>query len=141
MVSINIIGLIVSSLKPAGTGNIQIAEAIHKNNTCEKNLLVSHNGSNPFDPWNGLIANFYLEKNIRFVNLDSTYNKFEIPSKECIFLVLKTKDLTKLEAVKFIREQKMIKISESNPNWMNPILALYGGFDIQNNLMLYKSNN
>ena len=133
---INAAGLLAASIKPAGIGNMKITQEIQKNNNCESTVLISYNGSNPYDPWNGLIAKFYMKKNCTAIDLGDANN--DSTQTECTFLVLKMKDLENPVAEDFIKKQNMEKISESIPNWISRILIIYGGFDTQNILVLFK---
>ena len=134
---INLIGLTVASTKPAGNGAIKITEDIDKNTSCNQICLIEKNGSNPFDPWDGLIAKFYLQHDLTTFDLNS-FPASEMLNNECTFLVLKKEDVKDSVVCNFIKQHNLKHVSQSVPAWMDGLLNLYGGYDSKQTLILYK---
>ena len=115
-------------------GEIAITKKIHDLEGLKGINLISTSGSNPFDPWNGLTAKFYIEQNITFSNFLS--NKQFDPIKNN-FLVVKENELYKTEVVEFINNHHLKRITQSIPEFFVPFLKMYGGYPTNNILILY----
>jgi phosphatidylinositol glycan class B len=139
LVFINLTGLIVMTFKPAGFGAIEIAQYMQRNFKDKPVNLISFDGSNPYDPWNGLHAKFYESNNIHELRLNSLneLNRTILKDSMVNLLVLKRKDISKTYALHFIEKAGLVKEKQSIPKWMEPILDLYGGFKNSEILVLY----
>ena len=140
-VLINIVGLITSSTKPAGIGRMKITQFINRKYGNQPINLIYFDGSNPYDPWNGLHAKFYQEKDIREVRLNSLSELNNSLSRQVgiNLLVLKKKQTEKNVCRKILSEMSFKKETQSIPEWMEPIMGLYGGFKNKEILVLYST--
>jgi GPI mannosyltransferase 3 len=124
---VNMIAVIVASIKPAGTSGIRIAEKIYKMDRDKPTDLYYLNNSNPFLPW-GLRTNFYAPGNL--MNKELGINKqIIIPSADKgrqNVLVIKTRDAQNIEIRNFIRSMKMTEKCKSIQEFLIPFLKIYG---------------
>ncbi len=136
---INGIAIVVASLKPADIGRMSITKQIFDLKPTKPINLIAFEGSNPFDPYNFLVANFYMVQDISFRNLnqlndlDSTW----IDNEKQTFLVLKTKDAIKDETQKLLNHLRFKKLGQSVPEPFMPLLKLYGHFPEKEVLIVY----
>jgi phosphatidylinositol glycan class B len=136
---INFIALVTSSLKPADVGRMRITKRIHGLESSKPITLHGCCGSNPYEPWSGLIAKFYLEPNLSYFNLTSVEQIFTESYQEKNFniLVLKKKHLQNEKVQETISKHGLKKELQSIPQCMVPILRMYGGSSTDDILILY----
>ncbi|KPL15114.1 MAG: hypothetical protein AMS26_08565 [Bacteroides sp. SM23_62] len=139
LVTINCIGAVTISLKPADNGLTSITRYIRQHYGDESIRLISYNNSNPYGPW-GLMASFYMEKDMQDVRLESLneLNNIVIHADKVNLLVLKRMDAATDPAQDFITGNKAPKVVQSIPEWMEPLMTLYGGFRVREILELYE---
>jgi len=138
LIAINCIGVVTVSLKPANTVT-NITHHIRKHYGDQSIRLISYNQSNPYGP-GGLMASFYLEKDmqdIRLGSLDELSDTLLLQNRVNL-LVLKREDVTSDPARAFLAGHDAIKEVQSIPEWMEPLMTLYGGFRIRDILELYE---
>jgi len=139
LVFINCIGAVTVSLKPADGGLTSITCHIRKNYGDEPIRLISYNQSNPYGP-DGLMASFYMEKNmqdIRLGSLDALTDSLVYENKVNL-LVLKRKDAATDPAILFIAGHNAPMVVQSIPRWMEPLMTLYGGYRVRDIRELYE---
>jgi len=141
LIAINCIGVVTVSLKPAN--NITtITHHIRKHYGDQSIRLITYNQSNPYNPGGpgGLVASFYMEKDmqdIRLGSLDELSDTLLLQNRVNL-LLLKRSDLPSDPAQAFIAGHDAIKVVQSIPKWMEPIMTLYGGFHIRDIHELYE---
>ena len=119
----NICALTVASLKPAGEGRIAIAHKLNDLIEDEPRKIVFSEGSNPFDPWGGLNAEFYDIYEQRFTKLADVDN---LATTEPHYLLLKQKDLRDPTIVEFLSERGYKNIAQGYPDWILSAMKVYG---------------
>lgn len=74
MLFVNLIGLIMLMFKPAGNGNVKMAEYIQNNYTEHSVTVYAHIWNSPYSigTAKGLTARFYLNSKIHFLDLSET---------------------------------------------------------------------
>jgi phosphatidylinositol glycan class B len=117
---INVIGLLAMSQKSAGLGRMEISKYIHDHYGDKKINLIYCVWANPYDPWQGLKAKYYLEKNMESVKIDRLcYLKDSLLLKNtCNLLVIRKCDRDVKEC-KYVFNSKKIKLLvKSVPDWI-----------------------
>ncbi len=139
LMMINGIGAVTVSLKPADNGLTTITGYIRRHYGDESIRLISYNNSNPYGPW-GLMASFYLEKDMQDIRLASLneLGSSILCEDRVNLLVLKREDAATDPAQDFISGTRANKVEQSIPEWMEPLMNLYGGFRIREILELYE---
>jgi phosphatidylinositol glycan class B len=139
IVAINCIGTVTVSLKPADGGLTTITQYIRQHYGEESIRLISYNNSNPYGPW-GLMASFYMEKDMQDIRLGSLQELGEsiLQEERVNLLVLKREDAESDTAQSFLCDHHASKAIQSIPPWMEPLMTLYGGFRIRGILELYE---
>ena len=138
---INITALVVASVKPAGFGRMVITERIQQMQNGSIINLITYESSNPYDPWGGDIAGFYLPSAMHFRKIDSLkeINADLLKDGERNLLVLREKDVRQPEVIKQISNLGFTKIEQSIPSYLIPFLKIYGSFHTDDILYLYES--
>lgn len=139
LVTINVIGTITVSLKPADGGLTTITHYIRQHYGDDPIRLISYNNSNPYGPWE-LMASFYMEKDLQDIRLGSLEELADsVLHKERVnLLVLKRQDAATHPAQAFITRYNAPKVVQGIPRWMEPLMTLYGGFRVHEILELYE---
>jgi phosphatidylinositol glycan class B len=139
LVAINCIGALTVSLKPADGGLTVITRYIRQHYGEESIRLISYNHSNPYGP-RGLMASFYMEKDIQDIRLDSLdeLNDSLFYENKVNLLVLKRIDAARDPANDFITANNAPKVVQGIPEWMEALMTLYGGFRVHEVLELYE---
>lgn len=141
LITINCIGVVTVSLKPANTVT-NLTHHIRKHYGDEAIRLISDDDSNPYYQ-RGLKASFYMEKDQQDIilgSLEELSDTLLLPDR-VNFLVLKREDATSDPARKFLAGHDAIKVVQSIPEWMEPLMTLYGGYRIRDILELYEIPN
>ncbi|WP_430406580.1 hypothetical protein [Fluviicola sp.] len=137
---VNLIGLSVMTTKSAGLGRMEITHYIHNHYGKQKVYLINTPFANPYNPWGSLPEKFYLEKNIRFQQIDNLANLSDTlfqPGKINL-LVLRGYDIDhnylpgNIEKMGFKLEVQSISKKEQS---MNRYVKGFENFDV---LYLYK---
>ena len=86
------------------------------------------------------MASFYMEKDMQDIRLESLEELADsVLQKETVnLLVLKRKDAANGPAKVFITGHHALKVAQSIPRWMEPLMTLYGGYRIRDILELYE---
>lgn len=139
LVAINVIGAVTVSLKPADSGLTTITRYIRQHYGNEPIRLISYNHSNPYGPW-GLMATFYMEKDMQDVRLESLEELDDslLYQGRVNLLVLKRDDAAAGPAQAFITRYQAPKVEQGIPEWMEPLMTLYGGVRVHEILELYE---
>jgi hypothetical protein len=133
---VNFAGLIVASLKPAGSGSIALIEDLRQIKSSDNTMVVTMPKSNPYDPWGGLVARFYLDQRLEIETLESVTDLQKMNSDSVDFLIVRHGHLEKPGFKKLILSEGFIEKSQSVPEWTVPFLKIYGGFHEENVLVL-----
>jgi hypothetical protein len=138
MLLINLFGLITASLKPAGIGRMRITQKIKEIEPTKPVNLIHFNNSNPYDPWGGLPAKFYVEQSIYYTKIESLnlIDSVHLEDNKRNFLIVEMKDIHKQKLLDFIADRKLRKIDQSIPGYLIPFLKVYG-YKTQDILILY----
>jgi hypothetical protein len=139
LVTINVTGTVMVSLKPSDNGLTTITRYIRQHYGDESIRLISYNNSNPYGPW-GLMASFYMERDMQDIRLESLDQLGDPLIREdgVNLLVLKREDAAADPARDFINGNRAAKVMQSIPEWMEPLMTLYGGFRVREILELYE---
>ena len=129
---INIGGLFII-FKPAGNGNVNLANYIHKSYSKNEPIEVYSSYLGPYSVGNakGLIANFYTNNEIELYFIDDDFI-FTLPDNKLIVV-----------PKGFFRDRQLLteagyKIQkESIPNWMSFFNKLYRVYNENSVLLLY----
>lgn len=137
-IAINMAALITSNFKPADRGRISMAETIHEMAKGRQVNLYHTPESNPYDPFTGLTATFYTEPVMTFNDIHSCPVNVPQDGKamEDVIIVM-TKDLDDPEVRRLIDKCHFKKASQSIPEFFIPLLKLYGGYKVDEVLVLY----
>jgi hypothetical protein len=135
---INITALLVASVKPAGMGDMEIIRQIGKIKGDENIDLLYYKDSNPYDPWNGLMAGFYLPSGMHFKRIYAPEEVDELVSgSDNYLLVLRAEDALNKEMADKIAKLGFYKVGQSIPEWLMPFLKIYGGYHTEGIYYLY----
>ncbi|MEI6683539.1 MAG: hypothetical protein WCO44_12960 [Bacteroidota bacterium] len=136
---VNVAALATASLKPADIGRIRITRLIHGIADPGRYLLITFGGSNPYQPW-GLLARFYREPHLSSVNLPVSGERdtSETGSKKHMLLVVSKKDVQNPEIQATIARCGLSIAEQSIPALFEPFLTIYGGFPMDDILLLYR---
>jgi phosphatidylinositol glycan class B len=139
LVAINCIGAITVSLKPADGGFTTITRHIRQHYGEKSIRLISYNHSNPYGPWK-LMASFYMEEDLEDFRLETLGQLGDsvIHKDKVNLLVMKREDASTEAVQDFINTHQAPKVIQAIPEWMEPLMTLYGGFRIREILELYE---
>jgi len=141
LILINCAGVFTVSLKPSDGGLMAITKHIRQEFGEESIRLISFGESNPYGP-RGTMATFYMEKdmeNFRMESLDEL-GSLAYQENRVNLLVLMRKDTESVPVQAFLQSQNITKVTQSMPEWMEPLLKLYGGYRMQDIRELYLIN-
>ncbi|MDA3892107.1 MAG: hypothetical protein PF517_10635 [Salinivirgaceae bacterium] len=139
---LNTLGLFISSLKPANIGRIKLVSEIEHINIGSVKNIHALVGQNPYEPWRGLVANFYLSDSIQFTPY-KTLNEFKNCNfrKDQIDMIVVSNEFVDDPIIQdALTRGGMRFVNQSIPEWMVPILHLYGGYHDEEILELYVDN-
>lgn len=127
MVSINLVALVISITKPAGTGSKLLTKHISEKFKGEKVTLLYTPGNNPYRPWSSLIESFYANKNVIAKEISSASEvKSDTSEKNTILMVC----VDEIEAEQFVQDCKFydkeafIEV-QGSPEWSQKLLRFY----------------
>lgn len=128
LVLINSMGLFVVMLKPAGFGRIALAQQIDKKYQGKTIDLYHFKNTNPYDPWGGLNADFYMQNDIRPILLDGPEHLQNIIPEEgtASLLVLKSSQMDNRVIQQMVEQNQLERTDQSFPRILNLPLKLYG---------------
>jgi len=139
LIGINCIGCVTVSLKPADNGLTRITRYIRQNYGDESIRLISYDYSNPYGPWM-LIASFYMERDLEDIRLESLSDlASDLFTENQVNLVVLKRNQAEVESAQtFITNHKLSKKVQSIPEWMEPLMTLYGGYRVHEIIQLYE---
>jgi phosphatidylinositol glycan class B len=139
LVAINCIAVITVILKPADGGLMTITRYIRYHYGEQPIRLISYDHSNPYGPW-GLMSTFYMEKDMQDIRLGSLEELGDdiLDTDRLNLLVLKKQHAETDTARTYVSGHNGIKTVQSIPEWMEPLMTLYGGFHLEWILELYE---
>jgi len=142
MMITNIAGLSVMMFKAAGIGRMAITKYIHDNSKDKVVSLVYLSWANPFDPWHGLQARFYIKENMFQKHIDNLYelDNTLIMNNADNYLVLRKQDYIK-DTANIILNNNYILVKQSVPVYAEKLNLLYGGLKTQDILLLFKNKS
>ena len=138
-ITVNVIGLVAMSQKAAGIGRMAVTKYIHDHYRGHPMNLIYCNWSNPYDPWYGLPARFYLDGKMsthHIGNLCQLNDSILQPSAENI-LIIRKQDLDYNDCKKAIETNHFVFKMQSIPVWEEWLNKRYRGFDNNSILVLY----
>ena len=141
LIAVNCIAIVTVSLKPANN-QTPITHHIRKHYGDQSIRLIYYNNSNPYAQ-HGLVTYFYMEKDmqdIRLGSLDELSDTLLLQNKVNL-LVLRREDAASDPARVYLASHNATKEVQSIPEWMEPIMTLYGGYRIRDILELYEIRN
>lgn len=142
LVLINTLALMIMTLKPAGNGRIKIAQVIHEKYQNKPVDLQFYWDANPYSPF-GLPNKFYEEDNISMTKLDSAkeLNSERNDNQTVNILVLRKDHAGRSDFMKALSSNNFHKVAQSIPQWMEPFLKLYGGYNMGEILILFEKES
>lgn len=138
LIALNLASMITSNLKPADRGRINLAEKITEFAKREHVDLYYTGNSNPFEPYKGLVSDFYLDPLISFRDIRSFNDTIRDSSKSVQLLVVYKADLDNPDINRFIEINRFRKVNQSIPEYFIPFLKTYGGYKIGEIIILYE---
>ena len=141
LIAVNCIATVTVSLKPVNN-QTTITHHIRKHYGDQSIRLIYYNNSNPYAQ-HGLLTYFYLEKDMQDISLGSLDELSDtlLLQNKVNLLVLKREDAASDPARVYLASHNATKEVQSIPEWMEPIMTLYGGFRIRDILELYEIRN
>lgn len=135
---INLLSLMTSNLKPADKGRIAMTKTLNKLAQNREITLFCTFESNPLC-FKGISSKYYDNPKISFKDLNSLNNShLDEISVNAELAVVMVKDLNIPEIKSFIEENHFRKTSQSIPEFFIPFLKLYGGYKVDEILILYE---
>jgi phosphatidylinositol glycan class B len=136
---INGIGLLAMSQKSAGLGRMEISKYIHEHYGNKKINLIYCVWSNPYDPWQGLTAKFYLEKNIESVKIDKLcfLNDSLLLKNSRNLLVIRKYDREYDECKNVLNSKNIKPLVKSVPDWILKLNNKFYNYPDQDVFELY----
>jgi phosphatidylinositol glycan class B len=136
---INLTAVFTVSLKPSNAGLMSVTRYIRQEYGDQPIRLISFNGSNPYEPA-GTTASFYMEEDMQNIRLESLNELHDsLLHKGMVnLLVLRRKDAQSPVSQKFIYQNKGCKAVQALPEWMEPLMTLYGGYRLRDIRELYE---
>ena len=140
IIALNLTGLISMAVKSAGHGRQEITKYISENYSGKQVNLIYTSWASPYNPWHGMPAKFYVEKNVvenRIFSL-CDLNELSIDRNKTTLLVLRKAEFTNPECLKELSEFQHIKLLQSVPQWIEFLNSFYRQLDAQEVLVLYE---
>jgi len=137
---VNPIGIIALSSKSAGIGRMEITKWIN-DNVVDKDFNIIHiYRGNPYNPWRGLPATFYMNDNYHDYEIDSLAQLHDsiLVSGAVNFLALRAEEVTSREAQQIMTQQKFEFVKSSVPQWIIKLNYYFSIYDNKNVLLLYQ---
>ncbi len=139
---VNGIGLLAMSQKSAGLGRMEISKYIHDHYGDKKINLIYSIWSNPYDPWQGLTAKFYSEKNIESVKIDKLcfLNDSLLLQNSSNLLVIRKYDREYDECKNVLNSKNIKLLVKSVPDWILKLNNKFYNYPDQDVFELYSIN-
>ena len=136
----NTVGLAAMSVKSAGLGRMEITKYIHENYGDKKINLIFCSWANPYNPWHGLEAKYYIEKNITQIKIDDicSLSNAEIVPDAVNLLVLRRAELIHETCYSNMLEKGFVFETMSFPAWVEFLSRIYKEKTSTEVLELYK---
>lgn len=137
---INFIGLSAMAFKAAGVGRMAISKYIHIHYKNEPLKLYITPYASAINPWQGLPATFYQDKNVEEIPISSLCDLTDsLRNNKNKCLVLVRKDAFYNSQCEYtLRFLNYHKVKQSIPRWVEVINIIYGGFSNDIVLQLYE---
>jgi phosphatidylinositol glycan class B len=137
ILAVNMIALVVASLKPAGSGRVRITERIHRFNTESKLHIIYSANNNPYSPW-GITTKYYNETNASFIELENYDLSASLSLDIKTVLVFTQEEISNPKIQYVIKNNNMHELGKSYPDFTLPVLSIYG-HHMNDVLVLYGS--
>jgi phosphatidylinositol glycan class B len=137
ILAVNMIALVVASLKPAGSGRVRITERIHRFNTESKLHIIYSTNNNPYSPW-GITTNYYNETNASFIELKNYDLSASLSLDVKTVLVFTQEEISNPKIQYVIKNNNLEELCKCYPYFTLPFLAIYG-HHMNDVLILYGS--
>lgn len=137
---VNVFALTFAMIKPAGKGFMAITAYISEMK--EDAFVLCLPESNPYDPWQGTISHFYLEENVKYLQLQSESELFTTSTDSLpqVFLVMRMKYASNAEIQQFLSRNGYVYCTQSVPTLFEWPMKIYGAFPWKDVLVLYKKS-
>lgn len=133
--SINLIGLVVISQKPAGIGRMELTNYMESNYPDERSLIAISR-SNPYTPWGKNGMSFYHHPSLKLIYLDSMPQVTSVTQGNNLLVVRKweldDKALDLLSALDYK------EVKQSIPKWIQGVTDYYIDFENRNVVVLFE---
>lgn len=131
----NMAGLISIMFTPAGSGRLAIITYINEHYSGRKLHFIHSKYSDPFTPWDGLTANFYLKNAYTSQEVSSLCgidSSMVLPGATNLVIV-KRSELYNADCLGYLaKELKFLHMKESRSLWSQYLLHFYyGGEDLE----------
>ena len=139
LLCINCIGTVTVCLKPADNGLTRITRYVRQNYGDQSIRMISYDYSNPYGTGKP-IASFYLERDMEDIRLESLSDlSNDLFTTNQVNLVVLKRNHAELESAQaFIVNNKLSKKVQSIPEWMEPLMTIYGGYRLHEIIQLYE---
>ena len=138
--SVNAIGLLINTQKAAGNAHGEMIRHLNQKYTSTAVNLYHVDWANPYDPWNGLYANFYKPSNFEFIRIKSSCNLQQMefnPAEENLFL-LRQFDLERDSCINTLESLGFMYEKQSMSELIKTLAKNYKGLNGDANLVLYR---
>jgi phosphatidylinositol glycan class B len=137
---VNVFALSIAMIKPAGKGFMAITAYISEMK--EDAFVLCLPESNPYDPWQGTISHFYLEENVKYLQLQSESELFttETGSHQNVYIAMRLKYTTSPEVQSFLSKNGFVYCTQSIPSFFEWPMKIYGAYPWKDVLILYKKS-
>lgn len=134
---INTAGLLAMAFKSAVNGRREITRFIHSTYRDQAICLLYTPEANPYNPWPQIRENFYMEKQLREINLEvlTDFDIKSINNRGVGLLVIRKRDLAKYE--KIIKSLAFKEQLQGFPAWVAWIGNFYDKRANEDMLVLY----
>ena len=128
LLAINCVGAVTVSLKPSDVGLMTITRYIRQNYGDMSIRLISFNQSNPYGRPE-YITTFYMEDDMEDIRLGSLNELADslLHKNKVNLLVLKREDAETVLTQELLNRYSATKKVQCIPEWMEPLMTLYGG--------------
>lgn len=135
LLGINFMGLLVTTVKPAGISRVRLMEMIKKMQNKPANLYYFED-SNPYSPWR-IRTNYYNPKTINFKEINFWEKQdYSLFTEKNSILIVEKRDLKIKNVQDFIEQLNYHEYCKSVQDFLIPILKIYG-FKTEEILIMY----
>lgn len=136
---VNLFGIVVMASKSAGQGRASISYYLSRKSSPEHPITMLHTAfSNPYNPWGGTPIKFYVNENVKTIDIDALchLNDSILNAHSGQYLVIRKVELG-LACHENIQHPRLEYVFESVPVWVQDIAPLLE-VKIDPILILYK---